>query len=78
MPPILLLGTMQIKINKNLVGWRLTSPMHNVYFVQYDVPVSFYDPVSDTISRRGGYRGIFEEEGVDAGAYLGGNHRFRV
>ena len=27
MPSILLPGTIQIKINKNLVGWRLTSPM---------------------------------------------------
>ena len=25
----------------------------------------FYDPVYDTIRRRGGYRGIFREEGVN-------------
>ena len=28
----------------------------------------FYDPVYDTIRRRGGY--IFREEGVDTGAYI--------
>ena len=38
----------------------------------------FYDAVSDTIRRRGGYRGIFREEGVDTGAYFKGNHGFRV
>ena len=52
--------------------------MHNVYFVKYDVTVSFYDAVSDTMSRRGGYRGIITEEGVDTVAYFGGNHGFRV
>ena len=45
--------------------------MHN----EYDAP--FYDPVSDTIIRRGGYRGIFREEGVDTGIYFR-NHRSRV
>ena len=34
-------------------------------------PFIFYDPVSDTIRRRGGYRGIFRGEGLDTGAYLG-------
>ena len=38
----------------------------------------FYDPVYDTIRRRGGYRGIFREEGVDTGAYFRGNHGSRV
>ena len=52
--------------------------VHNVHFVKYDVTVSFYDAVSDTIRRRGGDRGIFTEEGVDTVAYFGGNHGFRV
>ena len=34
--------------------------------------------VVTTIKRRGEYRGIFGEEGVNTGAYLGGNHGFRV
>ena len=34
-------------------------------------PCSQNGLVSDTIRRRGGYRGIFREEGVDTGAYLG-------
>ena len=33
----------------------------------------FYDGVSDTIRRRGGYRGIITEEGVDTVTYFGGN-----
>ena len=41
-------------------------------------PCIFYDPVYDTIRRRGGYRGIFREEGVDTGAYFRGNHGYRV
>ena len=52
--------------------------LHNVHFVKYDVSVSFYDAVSDTIRRRGGARGIFTEEGVDTVAYFGGNHGSRV
>ena len=52
--------------------------LHNVHFVKYDVTVSFYDTVSDTIRRRGENRGIFTEEGVDTVAYLGGNHGSRV
>ena len=52
--------------------------VHNVHFVKYDVTVSFYDTVSDTIRRRGGDRGIFTEEGVDTVAYFRGNHGFRV
>ena len=51
--------------------------LHNVHFVKYDVTVSFYDAVSDTI-RRCGDRGIFTEEGVDTVAYFGGNHGSRV
>ena len=35
----------------------------------------FYGPVVSTKRRRGGYRGIFGEEGVDTGAYLGGKSR---
>ena len=35
-------------------------------------------PVSDTIRIRGGYRGIFMEEGVDTGPYFRGNHGSRV
>ena len=31
----------------------------------------FYDAVSDTIRRRGGYRGIITEEGVDTVTYFG-------
>ena len=38
----------------------------------------FYDAVSDTIRRRGGYRGIITEEGVDTVTYFGGNHGSRV
>ena len=53
-------------------------PVHYVHFVKYDVTVSFYDAVSDTIRRRGGNRGIFTEEGVDTVAYFGGNHGSRV
>ena len=52
--------------------------VHYVHFVKYDVTVSFYDTVSDTIRRRGGERGIFTEEGVDTVACFGGNHGFRV
>ena len=52
--------------------------MHNVYFVKYDVTVSFYDAVSDTMRRRGGYRGIITEEGVDTVTYFGRNHGSRV
>ena len=52
--------------------------LHYVHFVKYDVTVSFFDAVSDTIRRRGGDRGIFTEEGVDTVAYFGGNHGFRV
>jgi len=57
---------------------KLKCPLHYVHFVKYDVTVSFYDAVSDTIRRRGGDRGIFTEEGVDTVAYFGGNHGFRV
>ena len=35
-------------------------------------PCFFYDPVSDTLRRRGGYRGIFKEEGVDTVTYFRG------
>ena len=35
-------------------------------------------PVTDTIRIRGGYRGIFMEEGVDTGPYFRGNHGSRV
>ena len=60
-------------------GWLCHfPPVHYVHFVKYDVTVSFYDAVSDTIRRRGGDRGIFTEEGVDTVAYFGGNHGFRV
>ena len=40
----------------------------------------FYNAVSDTIRRRGGYSGIFWEEGVavDTGAHFRGNHGSRV
>ena len=48
--------------------------VNNVHFVKYDVTVSFYDAVSDTIRRRVGDRGIFTEEGVDTVTYFGGNH----
>ena len=58
-------------LHRCLVLGTLFAPVHNVYFVQYDVPVTciFFDPVSDTIRRRGEYRGIFGEEGVDPGVY---------
>ena len=59
-------------------GKALVTAVHYVHFVKYDVTVSFYDAVSDTIRRRGGDRGIFTEEGVDTVAYFGGNHGFRV
>ena len=36
------------------------------------------DAVSDTIRRRGGYRGIITDEGVDTVTYFGGNHGSRV
>ena len=38
----------------------------------------FYGPVVSTKRRRGGYRGIFGEEGVDTGAYFRVNHGSRV
>ena len=41
-------------------------------------PCIFYDPVSDAIRRRVGYRGMFWEEGVDTGAYFRGNYGSRV
>ena len=44
---------------------RTVTPLHYVHFVKYDDAVSFHDAVSDTIRRRGGYRSIFREEGVD-------------
>ena len=62
----------------SIIGIFLQGPLHYVHFVKYDVTVSFYDAVSDTIRRRGGDRGIFTEEGVDTVAYFGGNHGFRV
>ena len=34
-------------------------------------PCSQNGPVSNTIRRRGGYKAIFREEGVDTGPYLG-------
>ena len=43
-------------------------------FCSVRCPCIFYDPVYDTIRRRGGYRGIFREEGVDTGAYFRGNY----
>ena len=60
------------------VSIDIGTALHYVHFVKYDVTVSFYDAVSDTIRRRGGDRGIFTEEGVDTVAYFGGNHGFRV
>ena len=52
------------------------------FFVSLHIPATsasiFYGPVVTTIKRRGGYSGILEEEGVDTGAYLVGNHGFRV
>ena len=41
-------------------------------------PCILYDPVSNTIRRMGGYRGIITEEGVDTVTYFLGNHRSRV
>ena len=41
-------------------------------------PCIFYDPVSNTIRRRGEYRGIVRGEGEDTGAYFRGNHVSRV
>ena len=38
----------------------------------------FFAAVSDTIRRRGGYRAIITEEGVDTVTYFGGNHGYRV
>ena len=38
----------------------------------------FYDAVSNTIRRRGGYRGVTTEEWVDTVTYFGGNHGSRV
>ena len=37
-----------------------------------------YDAVSNTIRRRGGYKAIITEEGVDTVPYFGGNHGSRV
>ena len=39
---------------------------------------SVVQSVPDTIKRRGGYRGIFREEGVDTGPYFRENHGSRV
>ena len=66
-----------IKTITSTLGFLVTA-VHYVHFVKYDVTVSFYDAVSDTIRRRGGDRGIFTEEGVDTVAYFRGNHGFRV
>ena len=41
-------------------------------------PCIIYGPLVTTIWRRAGCRGIFGEAGMDTGAYLGGNHGFRV
>ena len=41
-------------------------------------PCSQNGPISDTMRRRGGYRGIFREEGVDTKAYFKENRGFRV
>ena len=64
--------------NKQRKIYTQSATVHYVHFVKYDVTVSFYDAVSDTIRRRGGDRGIFTEEGVDTVAYFRGNHGFRV
>ena len=53
-------------------------PLHYLHFVKYDDAVSFYDAVSDTIRRRGLYRAIITEEGVDTVTYFGGNYGSRV
>ena len=72
------LSIMKILLELMKIQMVATTTVHNVHFVKYDVTVSFYDAVSDTIRRRGGDRGIFTEEGVDTVAYFGGNHGFRV
>ena len=51
--------------------------MHNLYFVQHDDTLSFMT-ISNTIRRRGVYRGINTEEGVDTVTYFGGYHGSRV
>ena len=47
--------------------------LHNVYLVKYDDTVSFMTlyRVPNTIRRRGGYRDIITEEGVDTVTYFG-------
>ena len=41
-------------------------------------PCSQNGPVSATIRRRGGYRAMLREEGVDTGPHFRGNHGSRV
>ena len=48
----------QTKIVGTKNGGSTFPAMHYVHFVKYDDTVSFYDTVSDTIRRRGGYRGM--------------------
>ena len=63
----------QEQLPKTVAAWhwlKEISTLHNVYFVKYDNTVSFMT-VSDAIRRRGEYRGIITEEGVDTVTYFG-------
>ena len=73
-----MIGLKNTAFSTNIIAKNIETAVHYVHFVKYDVTVSFYDAVSDTIRRRGGDRGIFTEEGVDTVAYFGGNHGSRV
>ena len=52
---------------------KLFPPLHNVYFVQYDVTVSFLAQVLDTVKYF-----VSQVLVVDTVTYFGGNHGSRV
>ena len=52
---------------------RKITPLHNVYFVKYDVTVSFMSQVLDTVTYFVSHVLV-----VDTVTYFGGNHRPRV
>ena len=78
-------------LNGVRIGWEAKGPgfagSHRLYLLRSSAQCAFWvvrwpcsqnGPVSDTIRRRGGNRGIFSEEGVDTVAYFGENLGSRV
>ena len=74
-------------LNGVRIGWEAKGPgfagSHRLYLLRSSAQCAFWvvrwpcsqnGPVSNTIRRRGGYKAIFREEGVDTGPYVRGNH----